>query len=349
MTSASKRRHPSFKSFFRSELLPPLRRLEAVRRLRLPFLVLCAAVVVFLVVGNVVLGASADRLRLLPYIGGLLALLVGAAIAYRYYFLSRLAAKYGVEKPASLVDVDFGRKVVFSREVVGKTALFAMPGLHHAPDGSIRQGDFMDSKLTNNYFTRYAGNDLFRMRRGQAFIAFSWLKVEYAAKDEERRGGHRLLFKGWFFKALFPERFQGETMVHHDIAEAKMGWFGRSIQGLAVPPDLELIHLEDAEFEHYFTVHSSRQLDARYILTPGFMRTAAAVRKRVRHPMALSFRFDCMYAAFPAVGEYFTRMPTRPFTDPAFTRHFYYAVRGFGELVDDINRNHRLWFNAVRE
>jgi hypothetical protein len=350
MTSETKKRSASFKSFFRNELLPTLRRLETVRRLRLPFLVLCAVAIVSLIVGNVVVGMAGGGLRLLPYVGGGLAALAAAAALYRYVFLARLAAKYGVETPSSLVEVDRARTLLFSNEVVAKTARFAMPGLHHSQAGMIGQGDFMDSQLTDNYFTRYQGHDLFRMRRGQAHIAFSWLKVEYAPPNrEERNKRHRLLFNGWFFKALFPQRFQGETMVHHDVAEASMGWLGRSVQGLTVPHGLELIHLEDAEFEHYFMVHSSRQLDARYILTPSFMRAVVDVRKRVHNPMALSFRFDCMYAAFPATVEYFTRMPTRPFTDPAYTRHLYHAVRGFGGLVDDINRNHRLWFNEVRE
>lgn len=347
MAEATRKSHSSFKSFFRVELLPILARYERIRRLRLPLCVLmwighaALALTLFLAWINI------DN-PWLPWLLATAVLAIGFAMVFRLAFLPGQSSSVDAVNFAVL-QVDRVRRAAFSEEVIARVADFAVPGIAWKHGGSIRQADFMESKLTHNFYNKFEGRDLFHFKRGSAWIALSWLKVEYVPKSRDDKNPYRLLHNGWFFKAVYPRRFQGQIFVHRDVAEAAMGWFGRSVQGFAVPDGLELIHLEDAEFEHRFTVHASGQLDARYLLSPGLMRSAVAVHKRLRGKMAFSFRYDTMYAAFPAVIEYFTSLPTKPFTDPAFTRHFYHALRGFCELVEDIDRNHRLWQDAVRE
>lgn len=233
----------------------------------------------------------------------------------------------------------------FSNRIVRKTVNFAWPELKHSPRQFVRQGEFNDSQVcTGYYFNNYRGRDLFAGFFSNFAFEFSWIKAE-GGSPEKRAREVDAIFHGWFFVVSFPKNLQGETMVYRDVAEKSLGWLGRTLQGITVPVGMELIHLEDAEFERHFKVLSNDQLQARYILTPSFMRKTVELQKRMGTPMMLSFRYNCMYAAFPGVVDYFDTFRAIPFTDPAYTRHLFHAVAGMRALAEDMASNYIMWEN----
>ncbi|MBS0411045.1 MAG: DUF3137 domain-containing protein [Proteobacteria bacterium] len=70
------------------------------------------------------------------------------------------------------------------------------------------------------------------------------------------------VFSGQLFRIAFPRRFLGTTVVLRDS-----GWLNR----FECPPHLSKVGLEDPHFEKIFEVFGSDQVEARAILTPGFM------------------------------------------------------------------------------
>jgi len=51
----------------------------------------------------------------------------------------------------------------------------------------------------------------------------------------------------------------------------------------------ELVKLENPEFEKYFSIHSTDQVEARYILSHAFMENLAAFRKKAACSLKISF------------------------------------------------------------
>lgn len=336
----------SFNSYFQRCLRPELERFERIRKLRLPFCILLIA-----------LGVSGFFTLLLYYIAPesnapaipfyTFLLLAMIAFLYRYAILPMLHKRNLIGNYSGLIFGNEDRRLEYSQNVLTRVAAFAKPGLRWGAAERIHQGDFMESDLTNNFFNTYKGRDLFIGQHGRVRMAFSWLRVEYIKKDKNDNNPSQLLFNGWFFVLRFPRRFFGRTIIYPDIAEAAMGWFGRSVQGFTVPPGFELVHLEDVDFEKFFMVHSEGQLEARYVVRPSFMRAASAARKRVKGPVAMSFRHECMFLAFPSITEHFTFLPTRQFTDPTFTKHFYQAIKSVCELAEDIQANQIIWRDSM--
>jgi len=72
----------------------------------------------------------------------------------------------------------------------------------------------------------------------------------------------RTVFSGQMLRIAFPQRFLGTTVVLRDS-----GWLNR----FECPPHLSKVGLEDAHFEKIFEVFGDDQVEARAILTPGFM------------------------------------------------------------------------------
>lgn len=365
-----RRRQLSFNSFFRTRLLPVLEEFERTRRRRLPCIVGLTLLTVLAIVATT-LYLTIPLIPIVRYFYPVLILIsvmIGVAslmwkVAHpnllfrrketvrdfpggRMLFflpLGTLQTIFGyVAMVDNLIFNNGKRRVRFGREVVAKTVDLALPGLTHRSVEYVGQGDFIESGLYGARIGNYSGRDYFFGRTDNQRLAFSWLNASYRLGRTEGGYRHRM-FNGWFFVVSFHQPFIGTTIVQPDVAEAKMGWLGRSLQEFTAPGHLKLVHLEDMEFELRFKVLATSQLSSRYVLTPHFMRLATAVHKRLDGAMALVFSKNRMYAAFPSVGEYFGYLPTRPFTDPAYARHLYQAVKGVRELADDIERNYVAW------
>lgn len=236
------------------------------------------------------------------------------------------------------------RRVRFSKEIVKPVADYALPGMLYTAFEGVRQSNFLDSCLFPPHFNIYHARDQFAAKRNGYNLLFSWLNVELMEKDSKgKKVSQQHIFSGWFFVVDFARKFHGETLVLPDVAEAKLGWLGRSLQGYIVPRGGNLIHLEDVDFERAYKVISTGQLDARYILTPAFMRLAAAVRKRMGCGLSMSFKNNRMYVAVPAAMEYFGFLPNQSFTDPTVTRTLYHSVRGVADLAAEIAGNQVIW------
>lgn len=238
------------------------------------------------------------------------------------------------------------RRQEFSRDVVVPLVDYALPGMESRPAVGMKQGDFLESRLFSAGFSRFTGRNYFAASRNGYNLSFSWVTAEHIPKDKHGRpmeSAGQLVFFGWFFAVHFARRFDGHTLVLPDRAEKTLGWLGRSLQDMATPAGVNLIHLENMEFEHYFKVLSTGQLQARFILTPVVMPVLTAFRKRLGGSVLFSFWNERMYVAVPAKMEYFGSMANQSFTDPAFFRHLFHAVRGVDELAGTILKHQVVW------
>ncbi|MEN3976544.1 DUF3137 domain-containing protein [Emcibacter sp. SYSU 3D8] len=99
------------------------------------------------------------------------------------------------------------------------------------------------------------------------------------------------VFRGPVFSFSFAKRFHGTTIIKAD-ATVIGNWFGSIGMG-----DMERVRLEDPEFEKCFEVYGTNQVEARYLLTPGFMQQLIELRNSLGSKMQAAFDGDSLYIA----------------------------------------------------
>jgi len=89
-------------------------------------------------------------------------------------------------------------------------------------------------------------------------------------KSAGRYASYRTMFRGLLCAFSFPKRFSGRTVI-----AAEKGWVRKLVRRLKASG--ERVRLEDRRFEKTFEVHSTDQVEARYLLTPVFMERVLAL------------------------------------------------------------------------
>lgn len=75
-----------------------------------------------------------------------------------------------------------------------------------------------------------------------------------------------VVFRGMFLELTMNKNFKGKTLVQRNVGKF-LGWVTDKFDG----DEMQAVHLEDPEFEKQFTVRSTNQVEARYLLTTSFM------------------------------------------------------------------------------
>lgn len=124
-------------------------------------------------------------------------------------------------------------------------------------------------------------------------------KLVNVSRDSKGRTTRTTVFQGFLVEFDFHKNFQGETIITKDhtvIGNFFTGWTKKGNR----------VKLEDPEFEKIFEVHSSDQVEARYLLTPLFMER---VLKFNRLPsvkqLQIAFKGGRIYMAIKRKGNAF--------------------------------------------
>ena len=237
-----------------------------------------------------------------------------------------------------------GYNIEFKQQVVSKIIAFLEPGLTYDPFGLIDQTTFKASGLVNCDIDRYSGEDRVDGIIDKTQITFSEVHAEYITATTN--GGKtstqwHTIFKGLFIIADFNQEFYGQTLVFPDTAEKLFGGLGKMLQSWN-SGQVDLIKLEDPEFEREFVVYGSGQIEARYILSTSLMQRILDFKKKTGTKIYLSFVGSKVYVAIPKKNmfepKYFSSVSNfSPIL--AYYQDLAFAVG----IVDDLNLNTRIW------
>lgn len=319
------RSEEDFERFYQAELLGVLRDLEERRQtLWARFKVGAWVLIALLIMALAVWGAGGTPVLLLVVA---VAALVAAAVWWT------LAS-------------DFTKQ--FKRPVIGAIARFLDPSLVYEPERCVPEQDFVDSKLFPHTVDRYAGEDYVAGRVGGTAIRFSEVHAQYKTTHTDNKGRTQTtwhtIFRGLFIVADFNKEFRGVTLVLPDVAEKAFGWLGQVIQGWTdVFRGLELVKLEDPEFEREFVVYADDQVGARYILTPALMQRLLEFKREAGRQVFFSFARSNVYAAVTTGTDLFEPRLTAPLSDPAVVRRYLRQLHLGVGVVEDLDLNTRIW------
>jgi hypothetical protein len=231
--------------------------------------------------------------------------------------------------------------VAFKQEAIPVLLDTIAPGFHYH-GGVISLEEFNKSGLFIRP-DRYNGKDLMGGVVGKTQARFSMVHAEERYETERTETDNegrtrkvkevhwRTIFQGLFFSADFNKHFKGRTCVRAGGASVFSKLFGN------------LVKLEDPRFNKLFTVTSTDQVEARYILTPRMLERIVELREKLGG-IEISFVESRICIAIRGMS-YSTFEPNlrRPFTDPERITGTLGTLLMLIGIVEDLDLNTRIW------
>jgi len=230
-------------------------------------------------------------------------------------------------------------------EILAPVIQFWDPSFRYEPHGSIAREEFSASRLfEGDSWNRYHGEDLVSGRHGSTAFRFSEIHVTQVTK-RDKTSHTEIVFHGLFFAADFNKSFAGQTLLLPDRAERRIGSLGRVFQSVGGGAGLELVELEDPDFERAFLVRSTDPTEARYLLSPSLMRRILAFHDNTGAQLRLSFTGGTLYLAVPLGSDLFA-VPGDGKIEIAQIRAWIGELLFATGIIDDLDLDTRIWSKA---
>lgn len=268
-------------------------------------------------------------------------------------------------------------------EIVTDLVYFMNEKFTYEPTKCLSSTEFRIANIFKNKPNRYTGDDLIKGYVGEdshttenageprTDISFSEIKADsveiYRDKNWKKKEQIHTIFSGLFFKVDFNKDFDGLTIVVPKQKSSKRV----SIFGKEKKNKLEEVELDDLDFMKMFTVRTTNQILARYILTPRFMERLLQFAHRqseeyVQQPKTIkeaiqlgastahneydaysdipyfSFRNGKMYFMLPTLRNHFDFSLYVPL-NKRLIHSYFYDINIALEMIDELNLNLRIW------
>lgn len=228
-------------------------------------------------------------------------------------------------------------KRAFKGEVIPVLLALIDPSLRYAAVDSISRDEFNAPGMFTSP-DRFSGKDLVVGHIGETALRFSLVHAE--EEHEERTtdsDGHTrtetrytTIFSGLFLIADFNKEFSGRTLV----SPGATGFLGKLSKSH--------VALEDPVFNQMFSVSSTDQVQARYVLTPALMERFKALRSRVGAFHA-GFCNGRLFLAIDMPSDAFEPSTGLSLVESAQVAGILRNLRSATDIVDELDLNTRIW------
>ena len=214
----------------------------------------------------------------------------------------------------------------FKRKVI--RSIVESCGLTYHPGGFV-ENDYL-YMIYDFDIDKYSGNDLIFGQIEGVWVKFS--DVEAISIKEDLRGNktHRVLFAGLLFVADFPKRLKGVTQICSGTDDVK-DYGGKRAR------------MDDAEFERYFRVYATDQIEVRYALTPSLMESLKLLKMRFHRPINIVLTGDKICMAIRTGRDNFEPDLRRPLVGKGANRFYKDEIGGFLRIVEELRLNRKIW------
>ncbi len=235
----------------------------------------------------------------------------------------------------------------YKRRVLAPLVEAVLPGFRHEPEAGLPQEVYLASRLFPTRPDRYASEDRFSGEVAGVPLTFAEVHAEREHEDCDKDGcrtEYVTIFKGLLAVAEFPKAFSGVVLVYPDRSERLLGPLSQSLQRLGGRSrGLELIRLEDPEFERRFVVFSGDPITARYVLSTRFMEALRAYRDRYG-PLYAAVIDGTLYLALPTRADLFEPPPLwRRGVDVRRLKRYAEALATMRAVVSELGLDVRIW------
>ncbi len=231
----------------------------------------------------------------------------------------------------------------FKQKVIRPLIEYIDSNLKYTSKAYVPIGIFRKSRIVTDRIDRYSGNDYVSGVVDGVKIEFSDILAQKEENDSKGNSHYHTVFEGHFLRAEFPKHFIERAVVLPDFAEKTFG----SIVGKFLQSNnfgrADLVKMDNPEFEKYFVVYATDQIEARYILSHSMMERIIRFRKKVGHDISISFVGGEMFVAVhynkdtlePAIYESLLNYKIAK----EYIATLYFALG----IVEELKLNKKLW------
>lgn len=231
-------------------------------------------------------------------------------------------------------------KNAFKSQIIPALLKEIDPSLTYQAGDGIPSQDVLEAKLFNRKrFTQYETQDLVVGKVGNTQVKFALSRIR---EERDQSITNQLLwnenastreivtiFEGLVLVADFNKHFSSCTFLNQENRSFLDNMFGDKVE------------LEDPEFNHLFTVHSTDPVEARYLLSPSLMEKFKALR--ARGELIASFTDGKLWLALSMPMSTLDPELSAPFTDASQTTRILAQLRSILGIVEELGLNTRIW------
>ncbi|WP_346864143.1 DUF3137 domain-containing protein [uncultured Draconibacterium sp.] len=233
----------------------------------------------------------------------------------------------------------------FKTEVVRKVVHLINPDYKYNSAKHIEVYEYNKAALFKCKAERCIGDDLVFGKIDKTPFKFSEVKTQYkttTTNDEGKKVTEwHTIFRGLFFFAEFNKNLEGQTFVFPEKDRTVTNFLGKEKEESRIHG--ELVKLENPEFEKIFSVYSTSQQEARYVLTPLMMEAIVTIYNTFGFKMYFSFRGENVFCAIPFNRNLFEPSIKRSGVNFRDVEEMYMLFGLIKTLVQEMNLNTRIW------
>jgi Protein of unknown function (DUF3137) len=279
-------------------------------------------------------------------------LVIGGIVAISFFPLGIFALALAVGGAMFAYHMMAGRHgntyiLNYKNTVIEKLAGLIDPNLHYDQLRGIDIGLFEASELFSTRPDRYKTTDLIHGQYGKTSLLLGELHAEDRRTTTDSKGNTQTsyvtIFKGLMLIADFHKHFQGRTFIFPDVAEKTFGNIGRTFQKMGGRSGTSLVQMEDAEFEEAFAVHSTDQVEVRYLLSPAMMRRMLDMKNRIGSDVRIAFKESSVWIAVSHSRPYLEPDTKIAATDRGQIEKMLSEISLFLDIIEELDLNTRIW------
>jgi hypothetical protein len=227
----------------------------------------------------------------------------------------------------------------YKQIVIGRIVAALGRDLFYSPAPSFSKQDFRDMDLFLKQVQTWKAEDEVSGKKD----AVEYSMFEAKATRTEGSGKNRrtvTIFKGLIVRLDFNKNFRGHTIVvPNSDSQILGGLFGESESR----NDKQLCRMDSVTFEETFSVYSSDQQEARYILTPKFMELILATYAKF-NGVRCCFQNSSVFLAIPSSANRFeVRLWGAKMTPESAVGDLAECVDLADRLIDALDLETRIW------
>ncbi len=234
--------------------------------------------------------------------------------------------------------------VSYKQKVI--TALLANinESFDYQPLGSISEQDYKACQLFPQRYDSFRGEDFVQGTIGKTTLRFSELETQVKKQrvnQKENREEWETIFRGILFIADANKHFNSQTLIL-PAKNAVISAIGDAVSHL-FNRENKRVDLENPHFEQHFSVYSSDQIEARYLLTPAMMERLVDFVTKAKNRISLSFIDNNIYIAMSSHKNYFEPALFTSSDSLESIQAIAQDLQFVIDIVSDLDLNTRIW------
>lgn len=210
----------------------------------------------------------------------------------------------------------------------------------------LSQQDFADSGLFNyQSIYAYKGSDLFQ----QSEFNFRGSRLVVQEKEVNTSGGKTEvkiteIFNGYLFVADFNKSFQHKTFIFPDYGRQVLGEvYGEMANEWVKRGGAKLVKFEDVNFEQKFSVYSTDEVEARYLLSTKLIERINQFSNHFYQPVYISFIENKIYVAIATNKDILTPHIYGKIDDPVYLQKQIAQLNAMLSLPEELDLKTKVW------